>query len=153
MDLKPCCSHSIDSRQEQVVAATVLTLCSRLVDDIEDSQRSSFVIVAAGRIRDLQIQDRLERQYNRGSAQDAPCTSVLSLRFHRRVIRWQRLRSPELAKNRSSVIARRLAAWNRQILRDVRQGALGFGSAETSTHSIPMKRQKLIVFVCCGAVL
>ena len=139
--------------REQVVAAVVLTICSRLLGDIEDSQRSSFVIVAAGRIRDLHIQDRLKRQYNRQSARYAPCSSVLALRFHRRVIRWQRLKSPELAKNRSSVIARRLAAWNREGLRDVRQGALRFGSAETTTHSIPMKRQKLVVFVCCGAVL
>ena len=99
------------------------------------------------------MQDQLERQYNRGSTQCAPCSSVLALRFHRRVIRWQRLKSPELAKKRSSVIARRLAAWNRQALRDVRQGTLGFSSAEKITHSIPMKRQKLIVFVCCGAML
>ena len=59
-NLEPCCSHSTESRLEQVVAATVLTLCSRLVHDSEDSQRGSLVVVAAGRIRDLQIQDRLE---------------------------------------------------------------------------------------------
>lgn len=50
-------------------------------------------------------------------------------------------------------MARRLAAWKRQALRDVRQGALEFGSAGTTTHSLPVKRQELIVLVCCGAVL